>query len=183
MSLCFRRILWTDTVDFILLKHCRKDPLEKRMATQSSILAWESHGQRSLVGYSPWGLKDWHDWAINAFTYRIIANTGPVSTSPLPKNVVPPKCAFQGRTAWLQTLPDPTSHLPVPQLNAPCISPTASHVLLHRYFLSFLDSLSCLITFLFLPASYSSMPHQEQLKCLPLYHGLDRYDQHEALLL
>ena len=25
------------------------------MATHSSILAWEIHGQRSLVGYSPWG--------------------------------------------------------------------------------------------------------------------------------
>ena len=24
------------------------------MATHSSILAWESHAQRSLVGYSPW---------------------------------------------------------------------------------------------------------------------------------
>ena len=30
-----------------------KDPLEKEMATHSSILAWGSHGQRSLVGYSP----------------------------------------------------------------------------------------------------------------------------------
>ena len=28
------------------------------MATLSSILAWESHGQRSLVGYCPWGCKD-----------------------------------------------------------------------------------------------------------------------------
>ena len=28
------------------------DPLEKEMATHSSILAWEIHGQRSLVGYS-----------------------------------------------------------------------------------------------------------------------------------
>ena len=27
--------------------------LEKEMATLSSILAWEIHGQRSLVGYSP----------------------------------------------------------------------------------------------------------------------------------
>jgi len=27
------------------------------MATYSSILAGKSHGQRSLVGYSPWGLK------------------------------------------------------------------------------------------------------------------------------
>ena len=24
----------------------------------SSILAWESHGQRSLVGYSPWDCKE-----------------------------------------------------------------------------------------------------------------------------
>ena len=28
------------------------------MATHSSILAWEILGQRSLVGYSPWGLKE-----------------------------------------------------------------------------------------------------------------------------
>ena len=27
------------------------------MATHSSILAWESLRQRSLVGYSPWGRK------------------------------------------------------------------------------------------------------------------------------
>ena len=36
----------------------RKDPLEKEMATHSSILAGESHGQRSLAGYSPWGRKE-----------------------------------------------------------------------------------------------------------------------------
>ena len=30
----------------------REDPLEEEMATCSSILAWEIHGQRSLVGYS-----------------------------------------------------------------------------------------------------------------------------------
>ena len=29
--------------------------LEKEMATHCSILAGKSHGQRSLVGYSPWG--------------------------------------------------------------------------------------------------------------------------------
>ena len=27
------------------------------MATPSNILAWKSHGQRSLVGYSTWGRK------------------------------------------------------------------------------------------------------------------------------
>ena len=38
----------------------REDPLEKEMATHSSILALpgESHGRRSLVGYSPWGHKE-----------------------------------------------------------------------------------------------------------------------------
>ena len=31
------------------------DPLQEEMATHSRILAWESPGQRSLVGYSQWG--------------------------------------------------------------------------------------------------------------------------------
>ena len=34
-----------------------EDLLEKEMGTHSSILAWEFHGQRSLVDYSPWGDK------------------------------------------------------------------------------------------------------------------------------
>ena len=36
----------------------QEDPLEKKMATHSCILAWKTHGQRSLVGYSPKGLKE-----------------------------------------------------------------------------------------------------------------------------
>ena len=35
-----------------------EDPLEKGMATHSSILAWRIHGRRRLVGYSPWGHKE-----------------------------------------------------------------------------------------------------------------------------
>ena len=36
-----------------------EDPLEESMATHSSILALRiPHGQRSLVGYSPWGRKE-----------------------------------------------------------------------------------------------------------------------------
>ena len=36
----------------------QEDPLEEEMATHSTILAWEkSHGQKSLAGYSPEGLK------------------------------------------------------------------------------------------------------------------------------
>ena len=36
----------------------QEDPLEKEMATHSSILPGEFHGQRSLVGYSLWGHKE-----------------------------------------------------------------------------------------------------------------------------
>ena len=36
----------------------QEDPLEKVMAIHSSILPGEAHGQRSLVGYSPWGHKE-----------------------------------------------------------------------------------------------------------------------------
>ena len=35
-----------------------EDPLEKEMATHSSILAWKIHGWRSLIGCSPWGRKE-----------------------------------------------------------------------------------------------------------------------------
>ena len=35
-----------------------EDPLEKEMASLSSILAGKSHKQRSLLGYSPWGRKE-----------------------------------------------------------------------------------------------------------------------------
>ena len=39
-----------------------EDCLEKEMATHSSILAWKSHGQRSLAGYSPWDHRVRHDF-------------------------------------------------------------------------------------------------------------------------
>ena len=35
----------------------QKDPLEKEMATHSSILAWQIPWTRNLAGYSPWGHK------------------------------------------------------------------------------------------------------------------------------
>ena len=40
-----------------------EDPLEKEMATRSP---GESHGWRSLVGYSPWGYKESDMTVINA---------------------------------------------------------------------------------------------------------------------
>ena len=44
-----------------------EDPLENEIATHSSILAWKSHGQRSLAGYSPWGHKG--SGTIDNFTF------------------------------------------------------------------------------------------------------------------
>ena len=35
----------------------QEDPLEKEMATQSSILAWKTPWTESLMGYSPWDCK------------------------------------------------------------------------------------------------------------------------------
>ena len=34
-----------------------QEDLEKEIAPHCSMLTWKSHGQRSLVGYSPWGHK------------------------------------------------------------------------------------------------------------------------------
>ena len=35
----------------------QEDPLEEKIAIHFSILAWKSHGQRNLAGYSSWGHK------------------------------------------------------------------------------------------------------------------------------
>ena len=36
----------------------QEDPLEKGLATHSVFLPGGFHGQRSLIGYSPWGGKE-----------------------------------------------------------------------------------------------------------------------------
>ena len=48
---------------------CWENPLKQ--ATHSSILAGKSHGCRSLVGYSPWGLKEWGttEWLTHTHTH------------------------------------------------------------------------------------------------------------------
>ena len=51
-----------------------EDPLQEGMETHSNILSLENlHGQRSLVGYSPWGHRVRQDWAIKA---RLIIQFG-----------------------------------------------------------------------------------------------------------
>ena len=39
----------------------QEDPLEKEMTTTPVFLPGESHGQKSLAGYRPWGRRVRHD--------------------------------------------------------------------------------------------------------------------------
>ena len=48
-----------------------EDPLEKGMATHSSILSGESHGVRSPAGYSPWDCRVGHDWATDKHRFEL----------------------------------------------------------------------------------------------------------------
>ena len=58
-----------------------EDPLEKEMATHSTILAGESLGWRSLVGYSPQGCRVRHDWVTSLllFDTLLMSNYLPIS--------------------------------------------------------------------------------------------------------
>ena len=47
-------IVWETWVQSL----CWEDPLEKEMATYSSILAWKIPWTEEPVGYSPWGRKE-----------------------------------------------------------------------------------------------------------------------------
>ena len=49
----------------------QEDPLDKRIATTPVFLPGEFHGQRSLVGYSPWDYKelDTTEWLTHTHTH------------------------------------------------------------------------------------------------------------------
>ena len=48
---------------FTSIKWVRKIPWRGKWQPTPVLLAGESHGQRSLVSYSPWGHRIRHDWA------------------------------------------------------------------------------------------------------------------------
>ena len=50
-----------ETQETQVLSLGQEEPLEEEMAAHSSGLAGESHGQRSLAGYSPRGHRVGHD--------------------------------------------------------------------------------------------------------------------------
>ena len=41
----------------------REDPWRRKWQSTPALLPGKSHGQRSLIGYSPWGRRVGHDWA------------------------------------------------------------------------------------------------------------------------
>ena len=51
----FKKINYKKNLEIVTVSECI---LENEMATHSSILPGESHRQRSLVGYRPWGHKE-----------------------------------------------------------------------------------------------------------------------------
>ena len=50
-----------ETLEVLARSLGRVDPLEEGVTAHSRILPGESHGRRSLVGFSPWGCTVRHD--------------------------------------------------------------------------------------------------------------------------
>ena len=50
----------------------REDPLEKEMATHSSVLAWRIPWTEEPGGPQ----RAWHDWATNTFVFKYVLNPG-----------------------------------------------------------------------------------------------------------
>ena len=74
----------------------REDPLEKEMATTPVFLPGESHRQRNLEGYSPWGCKESDtterlQLVISSnYVYNILK--GKIYIEPLTFNLLQPLC-------------------------------------------------------------------------------------------
>ena len=61
--------------DMLVRSLGQRDPLEKEMATHSSILVWEIPWQRNLVGSSPWGRKELDTThPLNKYYYYLVAS-------------------------------------------------------------------------------------------------------------
>ena len=78
-----------------------EDPLEEEMATYSSILAWEVHGQRGLASYSPWGQKE------SDMTERSTAQSSP-EMKPTTLTKANPPCKVAGLGASVSSGPGPS---------------------------------------------------------------------------
>ena len=88
-----------------------KIPLEEGMATKSGIVAQETHGQRSLVGYSPWGRKEL-DMTDTSFPVSVVS----FSSLPLGPFCRPALLLMRGSppsdTGWMDARDRPTRAQP-----------------------------------------------------------------------
>ena len=74
----------------------QEDPLEKGTAAHSSILAWDFHGLRSLVGYSPWCRKKPDTTEQLTFSLNMLSsNKQPVDTQTQGAHCIPSKSQWK----------------------------------------------------------------------------------------
>ena len=89
-----------------------EDPLEKKMATQSCILAWEIPWTELLVDYGPWSRKSWtkQQWTttkanINPGLGTFISHKGQQAAAWGPEST---NCLFCKRLHWDPAMPTVT---------------------------------------------------------------------------
>ena len=46
----------------------KESDMTEQLSLSPALLPGESHGERSIAGYSTWGHKDRHNWVTNSFT-------------------------------------------------------------------------------------------------------------------
>ena len=71
----------------------KEDPLEKEMATHSSILAWKIPWIENLVGYSLWVAKSWTWLRIHGWSYYLFPNL--TFECPCPAKDFPCSCIWK----------------------------------------------------------------------------------------
>ena len=105
--------------------HCRrpgfdpwvgKIPWRREWQPTAVFFPGESHGQRSLAGYSSWGHRVGHDWTSDTFTSLSLSPRPSVFQQPLlsavpgsfqAKKTCPWVCGREGRTLITEAMPFP----------------------------------------------------------------------------
>ena len=105
------------------------------------LLPGEFHGQRSLLGYSPWGCKEWgQDWVTNTHTHKhkqLLANFAVLSflevfsrqhwsPSKTPWSATPQSSAPQAGESQVTAGFPGLSLAPPPELSSSCYTPASS---------------------------------------------------------
>ena len=123
---------------------CREDPLEKEMATHSSLLSGESHGQRSLAGCSPWDCRVGHNWVCththtHTHTPHPLNSNSP-SSLPIFSSWQPPSSALSVWFNYSAHLMEIKSCRVCLLSHQHCTVFQFFHILINTYFLIFLNN-------------------------------------------